>query len=204
MDPEQDYPQLENELLIVDRHFTKASPQHDHRRWEYSLALKALKAWTLHHLRIPTVLYDVGGAGSPFRYMTTSIKSAVVDPAEEGGQALADFVQSGVELADAVFCLSVLEHVEDFPQFLYLLSCLVAPGGLLFFTMDCWNKSGPDTAHFHWDRARIFTPASITNSVAFPLLQRDFEYYGARDFDYHGDHLYGSYTFASLSLVKRA
>ena len=38
---------------------------------------------------------------------------------------------------DLVFCISVLEHVDDVTEFLYHLGCLVAPGGLLFLTVDC-------------------------------------------------------------------
>ena len=207
-----DFALLTPELEIVDRHFTKAREQHPMRRWEYAMALRALGRWTDLHGHHAANILDVGGAGSPFRYMQLyDGHVSVIDPEEPppNNCALEQFVTAGAELSDAVFCLSVLEHVPDVEQFLYLLSCLVAPGGLLFLTMDycggvCKADSWPpDNYHFHWMRRRIF------NVYRWGWLRRLLH---ARDFDlldgemdgaYHGPQVY-DYTFASLAMVKRS
>jgi hypothetical protein len=191
------------------------------RRWEYALALRAYNTW-VQCARARQMssgpIYDVGGSGSPFWRMMGYVQ--IIDPKESDGLDLAHFLtEQRVMLGRAVFCLSVLEHVEDLDQFLYHLSCLVAPGGLLFLTMDCWNQIGPDTAHFHWDRKRIFyfgdsrtrdplhaefySPNSFA-LVRDTLIGQQFASFGGNDLAYHGHQLFGSYSFASLALIKRA
>lgn len=216
-----DYADLAEELVIVDRHFQSASPQHESRRWEYALALRAYKTWfTL--VRPSSVSWtDVGGAGSPFHFMQSeqddvlrdgriSASSCIIDP--EINESLAEYVAGAPSLKSAVFCLSVLEHVDDLDQFLYHLSCLVAPGGLLFLTMDACScpSHAADTEiadpldhhHFSWMRRRMFGEAD-RRWVAERLLDLQFQWFGGRDPVYHGDHVY-DYSFASLCLRKRA
>lgn len=200
LDP-ADYRLLEPELKVVNQYWD--TTQHEHRRWEYAMALRAISVWQQsHHGLIHAV--DVGGGGSPLSKMLNSVLGVsveVVDPTVN--LTLAEHLHSGARLADVVTCVSVLEHVEDLSGFLYHLSCLVAPGGLLFLTMDCWNGRGEDTAHFHWDRKRIFS-MKAWRSVSGNAVQAGFDYLGDTDWLYHGDQLYGSYSFASLALVKRA
>jgi hypothetical protein len=214
LDP-ADFTELAEELKIVDQYFTSAREQHPMRRWEYAIALRAVREW--HPPVAPTVIYDVGGAGSPFSSMLDHIAmpANIVDPDIEhhkGYRATLDeFVQGGSRLAHAVFCLSVLEHVDDLDQFLYHLSCLVAPGGLLFLTMDYANDLGDinsggwpiDNFHFHWMRKRIFNAWTLGRVVAGPLMQLTFSHLGDADLTWHGPQVY-NYTFASLALVKRS
>lgn len=199
LDP-ADFDLLAEELAVVDQHFTKAREQHPLRRWEYAMAVRALDVWLETRRGIGTAgqVVDVGGAGSPFHYMIGN-SAIVVDPEE--GQTLAEYLETAPRLSQAVFCLSVLEHVDDLDQFLYHLSCLVAPGGLLFLTMDYWDQpvETPDTAHFHWMRKRIFTEVDL---YQIRLRLRDFRLLGDWDGAYHGPQVY-DYTFASLALVKR-
>lgn len=208
LDPERDYVELAPELVMVDQHFYKAAEQHPHRRFEYAMALRALNVWMDQRKKQPFNLYDVGGAGSPFRYMPSGEQPVcVIDPAEPESYTLEQFVTAGTELADAVFCLSVLEHVEDLDQVLYHLSCLVAPGGLLFLTMDCCDDvtSGwpVDSYHFHWMRKRIF------NWWALGWTLGKLDRWGCTSVgeialelaDFH-PAVY-DYSFASLALVKR-
>ena len=215
LDPATDYPELAPELKIVDQHFTKASPQHEHRRWEYAMALRAFETAFPRegaYYEDVEVVYDVGGAGSPFGAMFLArphrhdVQFTVIDPAVNCD--LATHLAREPRLASAVFCLSVLEHVDDLDQFLYHLSCLVAPGGLLFLTLDCWNEHGPDTAHFHWDRKRIFSIADLKYFAGYGdddcESLANFSLLGEKDWVYHGHQLFASYTFASLALVKRA
>ena len=209
LDP-ADLDALTEELAIVDRHFIREREQHPLRRWEYALALRALDTWleTRRERGTAGVVVDVGGAGSPFHYMVGD-SAIVVDPDEGDHHTLAQYLEQAPRLSQAVFCISVLEHVDDLDQFLYHLACLTAPGGLLFLTMDCRENHGNrdewpiDDRHFHWMRKRIFTTDLIQDGVETPLLFLGFSRLGAADWTYHGHHLYDGFTFASLALVKR-
>lgn len=205
-----DLPELAEELVIVDRHFESASRQDPARRWEYAMALRASR----RHNPLPSDMYDVGGAGSPFLAMLHEQADewgAIIDPNEPGASCtLAEAVTAGMPMGDQVFCISVLEHLApaDLDQFLYHLSCLVAPGGLLFLTMDCWDGEGPDTAHFASMRQRIFSMEDWLGLGA-TFLEYHFSMFPADtdewvDWEYHGAQLYGSYSFASLALIKRS
>lgn len=209
LDP-ADFADLAPELAIVDQHFTSAREQHPMRKWEYALALRAFATWggqATHRC------VDVGGAGSPFWRMVPADNVFVIDPDEN--VALAQYLGSVAPapvLAHAVFCLSVLEHVDDLDRFLYHLSCLVAPGGLLVLTVDacgCPSHAAdlevgepPDPHHFHWMRRRIFGRADL-RWLAETLYGYQFSRLGDQDCVYRGPQVF-DYSFASLALVKRA
>lgn len=201
-------------LAIVDRHFTSESPQSEWRRWEYAIALAAIDQWRTVCAADPRgYTVDIGGAGSPFRHMYGPQGIAVIDPNEPDPArsfTLANYLGMGTELAAVVTCLSVIEHVPDLDRFLYHLACLVAPGGLLVLTTDCWNHGGTDTAHFHWMRERIFTPGQLYwhsgQLTVYDTLHRlGFDFFGGVDPSYPGPAFYGAtgYTFASLVVRKR-
>lgn len=168
------------------------------RIWEYAQALRAFDAWGGKATHEVT---DVGGAGSPFWKMLNVDNAFIVDPKE--GVDLATWLSKYPRLVDAVFCLSVLEHVEHLDQFLYHLTCLVAPGGLLVLTFDCIGHDSGDHAHFHWDRKRIFGPA-LRYGMLRLLRELQMEPFGEYSSLYPADTLYGSYAVASLVLRKRA
>lgn len=192
---------LAEELAVVDQQ-SLANQIPEARRWEYAMALRAIYTWDAVEQRYGR-LVDVGGAGSPFTKMVEGWHTTVVDPSET--MSLEDYVRSNPPLADVVTCLSVLEHVEDLETFVYHLSCLVAPGGLLFLTYDCWDQIRvvPDTAHFHWMRKRVFNTAWIA-SIADGLRWAGYEYFGDTSFVYPGHSLYGSYSVGSLALLRRS
>jgi hypothetical protein len=208
-----DFARLEEELAIVDRRFGAARPQHEMRRWEYALALHALTRWQEQYTSPLRAVYDVGGAGSPFRRMVEErmqYSVMVIDPdvAPEPARppcTLAElFACHTPRVGQAVFCLSVLEHVDDLEEFCYHLACLVAPGGLLFLTMDYCNDTGTDPEdlyHFHWMRQRIFNPYTL-GALTHEFGRRDFHLFGTGDLAWHDPQVY-DYTFASLCLVKR-
>ena len=208
LDP-ADFDSLAEELAIVDEFFTKDREQHPMRRWEYAMALRAID-YPPNLLRAHR-LADVGGAGSPFRYMAGEIgwQTEVIDPDQPFGCTLADYFQKDyAQPFQRVTCLSVLEHVDDLDRFLYHLSCLVAPGGLLFLTMDYCDGYAeaidsvvPDTYHFHWMRKRIFNVFRLAQ-ITHLLHQRDFTHLGPYDFSWHGPQVF-DYTFCSLALTKR-
>jgi len=198
-----DFDELKPELVVVDRYFTSAREQHPMRRWEYALALRAWEAWggTPYH-----AVVDVGGGGSPFlRMLPGTHARVVVDPDEGETGDLAHYLTDTYPhppLADVVFCLSVLEHVEDLDQFCYHLSCLVAPGGLLFLTFD-YAERQPDTYHFHWMRQRIFTLIGVSTILSlFGRWELDL-LGGPAQYPWIGPQVM-DYTFASLALIKRA
>src|SRR6266576_3780824 len=176
-----DFDLLSEELELVDKHFTSAAPQHPMRRWEYAMALRA----TSFCADYPGVCYDVGGAGSPFLTMIDELYKTklnfmeVVDPAVSA--SLEYYVQKNPHLADVVYCISVLEHIppKDLPRFLYHLGCLVAPGGVLFLTVDSCDctrhdASHPDQHHFHWMREQIFTWYGFLDNIVEPLFDEHF------------------------------
>ena len=206
LDP-ADFALLEPEMRIVDDQFTRAREQHPMRRWEYAMALRAQRIWReMDGDRYPQLVYDVGGAGSPFDLMVQG-DVRVIDP--DGGISLADLLASAPRLGQNVFCLSVLEHVDNLDQFLYHLSCLVAPGGLLFLTMDCCSGSQrfvTDIYHFHWMRKRIFSETDwrlLGERLCPEHPGATFQFLDAVDWAHHGNHVY-DYSFASLALVKRS
>lgn len=202
---------LPKELKIVDQYFASVSPQHPLRRWEYALALRAMTYWLGALPSTRQHFTDVGGAGSPFASIAGELgwHPELIDPAAPSGsgRTLAEEVVRHPRLADVVTCISVLEHVEDLDRFCYHLSCLVAPGGLLFLTVDYCDAptlgdDPPDFYHFSWMRKRIFNAYTLARRVAGPFQQRDFLTFGAADFTWHGPQVY-DYSFASLALVKR-
>ena len=215
LDP-ADFAELQPELATVDRHFHSASPQHPMRRWEYAMALHALM--TLEKTEVPDRLVDVGGAGSPFALMAEARGYIVhlVDPMASYQKervskcTLAGYLTCLPRLAQVVTCISVLEHIEDLEEFYYHLSCLVAPGGLLFLTMDYCDGFAlakedfrvPDTYDLHWMRERIFNNFTLGQLVT-QFYRRDFVLLGEVDYAWHGPQV-SDYTFASLALVKRA
>lgn len=206
LDPEHDYPGLVEELAIVDRYSMPMREQHPQRRWEYALALRAASIWVKGRTGI--ISYDIGGAGSLFSAMVGVVLGETccrIDPKENW--TLADYLQTDPPMRRAVFCLSVLEHVDDLDQFLYHLSCLVAPGGLLFLTVDYCDDDTTyewpeDRYHFHWMRRRIFNSHRLEMLLA-RFKDREFSPLGEVDWTWHGPHVF-DYGFASLAMVKRS
>ena len=201
LDP-KDYDQLGEELKVVDRGGTEG--QHEHRRWEYALALHAIWRWlNARDRRSPRGVYDVGGAGSNLGHMLsdwTGQAVCIIDPANHG-LPLDEYLTFEPQLADVVTCVSVIEHIEDLDRFLYHLSCLVAPGGLLFLTFDYWNRCGPDTAENRDLRKRLFCPKSYAQ-LRNQLTPLHLTTFGGVDPTWHGPQVF-DYSFASLVLEKR-
>lgn len=197
------------ELAIVDREFHAEVTQADCRRWEYAQTLRAVDWWREQAASIDghPVIYDVGGAGSPFiRMLPQAWSAGIVDPKIDW--TLAEYVRHlHPALADLVTCLSVVEHVEQVEEFLYHLSCLVAPGGVLVLTTDCRENqpcAAPDDRHFHWDRKRIFCPWRIEASLISPLMRLGFREVGGTNLTYTEHYQNWGYTVASLVMQKRS
>jgi len=202
-DPEDLLGLLAPQALLVDQ--VPLGGQHPMRRWEYALALEALTehwATAMWNGQIQPAygLLDVGGAGSPFSQIVDQIPGLaceVIDPKLNMDiEAFAPMSE-----ADAVVAISTIEHVRHPTPFLRAIHRALRPGGLLFLTMDCWNCEGPDTAHFHWMRERIYNKASWQDLAKHATMHLGFRRFGTADYTYHGDFVY-DYSFCSLALVK--
>lgn len=206
----------------VDGHFTKDRPQHEARRWEYALALAAIRAWgeTLpdSERSLPRIA-DVGGAGSPFWRMVDGSSVQVIDPDAPMRPLTLDAYVHGhswdavqPSLFDVVTCLSVIEHVDptELDGFLYHLTCLLRPGGLLVLTCDAcgctggaWHAPTADPHHFHWMRRQI-----VTRPLLLEIMQRladcQCTFLGGVDVHQPPVPTVYDYTFASLVMQKRS
>lgn len=198
-----DYRFLNEEVEWIREHFSQEmAGQHEQRYWEYGMALRALTSYYGQQQRAQLDVLDVGGAGSPLRsivdhYFAGHLRCSVVDP------------RVNVPLdgwgwqADAVLCVSVLEHVEELSGFLLHLDRVLVPGGLLFLTVDCEDMpsaDGLDNRHFHWMRRRIFN-LETWRRLGEPFAQVGYQLFGGADWGWHGSHVF-DYSFASLCLVK--
>jgi len=219
MDPE-DQMILEDEMQRLLECDAMAG-QHPARWWEYAMAHRAIREWGNTGLpeyppftRDPLILCDVGGSGSRFAQSLVGLTSediTVIDPnlpvvdvgrcrhvrrSVEEYAAVAQHSQF-----DCLTAISVIEHLDAVRPFIRACHMLLKPGGLLFLTTDCWNCTGPDTAHFHWMRKRIYDPEKL-RSLGIGLREIGYSTFGRSDWQYHGDQVY-DYSFASLAMVKK-
>lgn len=199
-----DFGLLRDELAAVDA--VGIAGQHPMRRWEYAMALYTMSAWAAAQIPVPRfhqeLLLDVGGGGSPFTQILThaydeQFLPAIIDPTLNHGIEASPL---GDACAAIVTCISVLEHVEHPTSFLRACARHLRPGGLLFLTVDYWDCEGPDTAHFHWMRQRIYNRPALTDVLT---LVRGFglRRFGGTDWTYHGNQVF-DYSFCSLALRK--
>lgn len=203
-----DFDHLVDEAIVVERYLTSAQPSI--RRWEYAMALRAACAWRAAGGQQPRCVYDVGGTDSSFRYLaeTDDVPVHVVDPKEPDYMLpyrLDQFLGDGTPLGAQVFCLSVLEHVDDLDQFCYHLSCLTAPGGLLFLTMAAVDRTPPggqDLFFGRETRRRIFTRSTWLGLIHTFCTAYHCELLGDFDQRYAGPQV-ADHSVASIALVKR-
>lgn len=214
---------LAQAYAVIDASPTVLEGQNPIRRWEYAMALRAILAWRLISPwpveSDPLRIGDVGGADSNFwQVLQVLARGAgsvvIIDPRLEGVppvglgyvpgtlEQLAAVTATPGARFDILTCLSVIEHLPagGIQGFLEAAYALLRPGGLFVLTTDFWGTEGPDTAHFHWMRERIYTPDTIralvqlATSLGFQLLEPP-------DWTYHGNQVY-DYSIASLVLVK--
>lgn len=180
--------------------------EHPHRRWEYSLILKALR-----ENKTITVL-DVGGGGSLFAPAATMIGMEVVqvDPEPYDTWALEqshklrhplpyikkDFFDFHTRRKfDAVVSISTIEHVGEDRRFFEKLMSHVKPGGVLALTTDFHPSGGQMTAEHikTYNEEDLVRFRNISRGLRFDWLGDGYDY------TYRGEDV-NNYTFASLIL----
>jgi hypothetical protein len=183
--------------------------EHQHRKWEYSMTLKALK------MAGAKSLLDVGGGGSifaPFARMNGLGYVLQVDPGDVGSwiqqQAHVinydlDFVQKDFlnwddeRQFEAVSCLSVIEHVPSHIEFFTRLLERVVDRGLLCLTTD-FHPSGEAKVGGH---LRTYNANSMKTFVEIAFMYGFTPFLGEPDYSKF-EVAVNSYTFASLILRK--
>lgn len=196
--------------------------QHPIRRWEYTMAHYVLSEWQdllqqEGRLDPPLRIADVGSAGSNFWHLLLDFTSAdieLIDPAYAGHDVVGQVRVTPTDLVsfaandrhgalDVLTAISVIEHIEqpDVRRFARAAAMLLKPGGLLFLTTDCWDADGPDCAHFHWMRKRIYNAESL-RKLQVMLREVGFQSFGATDWTYHG-HQVHNYSVASIAMRRR-
>jgi Methyltransferase domain len=196
---------LQEELEVVDPLFNSVAPQHDGRRWEYAMTIRAAGLVRRGGI-LPPLAIDVGGAGSPLYRMLDRVGFSchVIDPTLN--MPLRTAVEKQLS-AGLVSCVSVIEHVKDLYEFIEDLKQVVDPGGILFLTSDIWDgrDEEKDAAHWHWMRERIFTPYTWGRLTGSFMADGGFDLVGGHDFTWTGHVLENwGYSLCSMALRRKA
>ena len=173
---------------------------HPHREWEYSGALQAcIETFN----GVPIEAIDIGCGNSPLGVALTSIGATVTEidpdvrlealrkPTPNRHFKVGDLLTHSTDKQyDAVFCMSVIEHIytKDQPVAWKRLADLVKPGGLLFVTTDFGlDRTIPwiaDTERVHkFDPERVREVAALLEDERF-TLDLDSTFHGPQVFDY--------------------
>lgn len=182
--------------------------EHEHRKWEYGLALKVIQ-----EREVKTVL-DVGGGSSLFSPGLANLGYDItqVNLDEEGKtvKKQSDFLKKEIKYTqadfllykgrkkyDAVVCNSVLEHIPDDTKFFRKLLNYVKIGGVLILTVD-YNSSGKQFSGNHlrtYNKEALEKFIKIATKEGFSVYKDKYEYLDI-------DSVVYDYTFASLILEK--
>lgn len=215
-----DAAQLAPYYEAIDRFPDVMASQHAIRKWEYGMALRTLDIWVKGpgehppYTGGPLEICDVGGGGTGFCQLLATLTPEPVVVIDHGLRpASCDgilFAPTSVEAFaatgrhdqfDVITSISVIEHVAQVRPFLRAIRMLLKPGGLLVLTADYWDCEGPDTAHYHWMRQRIYNPDRVTR-----LLQDGrelgFQIFGTSDWAYPGPQIYG-YSVCCVAMTRK-
>lgn len=211
-------------VSILAKHDVRIDIGHPHRLWEYGSAFSVLQnmwdASQLPRLKVLDVGSGCGALGPSLSYLAgLGITEAEPDPMfryhrtacnlrlKELNKPSINVVAAGVENLpqeefDAVFCISVLEHVDrgiENQAWRNLMS-RVKPNGVLFLTVDCVPDAN---RHYVFDNLRQtnYTPQMLAERASW--IGEQFTPLGKPDFEYHGSHVH-DYTFFRMGFVKHA
>jgi len=179
--------------------------EHEHRRWEYGLAMRSVL-----DTGSKTVL-DVGGAGSVLSPLLAYYNCDVTQLDPEAGEEnvrsqnktlgtnikfiSGDFSTVEVPTFDAVVSVSTIEHVED--DITFFKELLKHANKSVFLTMDFFPTRETFSKHHirTYNRESIHNFCEIAKEMGFSFSLTDYVY--EKPFVYE-------YTFASLFLVRNS
>ena len=102
---------------------------------------------------------------------------------------------------DAIFCISVIEHVAADHEFLKTIADKVVDGGLLFLTTDIMPREGKGYT-FDNLREHNYTMLNICEMIKYLNEVKGFELFGEAELEYKGDKVF-NYSFCSIAMVKK-
>lgn len=179
--------------------------EHHHRAWEYGIVLNALRS-----KEVKTIL-DVGGGGSVFApaAMLLDFEVTEVDPGDVQFWIMAqsntiqkmigfeqqDFMYYRGPMADAVICISTLEHILDDISFFERLFDFAKK--IVAITVD-FSKDGLQKLDGHlrtYHKDDLIRLAKLARHHGFVPLGNKMDY------DHFGEYV-NNYSFASLILER--
>lgn len=181
--------------------------EHDHRRWEYGLAIQALLDNDARDI------LEVGGGGSlliPLVYLSGNRTVTEVDPWDCSDTLLKQGLRLGlaepipfyhkdfldldiIRQFDAVVCTSVIEHVPEHEKFFQKLLSYIKPKGILVLTTDFYPTGEKFSSAHH----RTYSEEDL---LTYAESAKGFSFFGdGYDYTFWGSYVY-QYTFASLVL----
>jgi len=227
-----DYDELKEELAVLDSAEEKIDAwhpsQHPHRRWEYAMALHCLPKGTglrvtdygcgngmlgpvLHSLGHTVLLYDNWAMGDQKEYLRDKMQKASqllqeghLNYYEVRDRALGSLTDEDRNM-DAVFCVSVLEHILSYETAFVDMLRSVRLGGVAFITTDFADSETDHFANAGLRAGKMFTTKTYADLVdiakreGFELLD------GAANYawDEEENRLVADYGFASLALKRK-
>lgn len=227
-----DLEQLDSNIYLIkeaEKKFVAAGLHteigHEHRYWEYGMAMEALTQWICRKRPAPweqARIVDVGAGDSLFGpCLAWNTKAAVeeIEPRADCGPRRHEInsflaghkrgrlawtqgnLKQTIATWDAVFCLSVVEHVREQDDFWTTLPSLVREKGLLFLTTDVV----PDASkRYHFDNLRAINyTTDMLRQRAAQILAQGFDWLGGEpDWEFHGAEVF-DYSFMSLAMVRK-
>ena len=171
--------------------------EHDHRKWEYGLAMKLIKEYE------PKTILNVGGGNSPLSLWAANrgIQVAEIDPnppkSRFPGIKYIDesFPTPHIGQFELVLCTSVIEHVEDDAPFFRAL--LDQAKDLVFLTTDFH----PSSKAFSQAHLRTYSAEDMYMMIEAAKIKGFSAVGNAYDYTYEVNMVY-DYTFAALALVR--
>lgn len=230
---EADYAELESEGLFLksvhDAIQMWYPPQHKHRLWEYTIALKALNTAFDSGKRLR--VSDIGCAGSflsPMLYwlghdvfmyevwqfgdlkaytMEQMVKTDALRTKTGSSYQLREYglcsLREEDRNIDAAFCISTIEHISNYQDALRDMCRSVKPGGLMFLTSDfCEHEL--DDYHYNYLRAgKMFTKDTYQEMQSIGESEGFKLVGGESDWSWEENRrLVHNYGFACLAMVK--